>query len=97
MKQKSVSTSLMLNLELISFRLDCNRFGGGVLIYVRKDTPCKKLTKHYLPDDIERIFVKINLRKIKWLLFRICTSLVNGRIFSEAFKLCPRCLHTGLR
>ena len=51
------------------FTLDRNRFGGGVLIYVREDIPCKQLTKHILPDDIEGIFVEINLRKTKWLLF----------------------------
>ena len=51
------------------FRLDRNKFGGGVLIYVREDIPCKQLTKHILPDNIEEIFVEINLRKTKWLLF----------------------------
>ena len=29
------------------FRLDRNRFGGGVLIYVREDIPCKQLNKTY--------------------------------------------------
>ena len=53
----------------VQFRLDRNRFGGGVLIYVREDITCKQLTKHILPDDIEGIFVEINLRKTKWLLF----------------------------
>ena len=51
------------------FRLDRNEFGGGVLIFVREDIPCKQLTKHILPDNIEGIFVEINLRKAKWLLF----------------------------
>ena len=51
------------------FRLDRNRFAGGVLIYVSEDIPCKQLTKHILPDNIERIFVEINLRKINKLLF----------------------------
>ena len=51
------------------FRLDRKKFGGGVLIYVREDIRCKKLTKYILPDDIEGIFVEINLRKTKWLLF----------------------------
>ena len=55
--------SLMLSLG--PFRLDRNRFGGGVLIYVREDIPCKQLTKHILPDDIEGIFVEVNLRKTK--------------------------------
>ena len=51
------------------FRLDRNRFGGGVLIYVRENIPCKQLAKHILPDDIEGIFADISLRKIKCLLF----------------------------
>ena len=51
------------------YRLDRNRHGGGILIYVREDIPSKELKKHYLPSDIEGIFVEINLRKVKWLLF----------------------------
>ena len=51
------------------FRLDRNSHGGGILIFVREDIPCKQLTAHHLPDDIEGIFVEINLRKTKWLLF----------------------------
>ena len=51
------------------FRFDRNRFGGGVLIYVREDITCKQLTKHILPDEMEGIFDEINLRKTKWLLF----------------------------
>ena len=51
------------------FRIDRNRIGGEVLNYVREDITRKQLTKHKLPDDIEGIFIEINLRKIKWLLF----------------------------
>ena len=51
------------------FRLERNRIGRGVLIYVREAMPCKQSTKHILLDDIKWIFVEINLRKIKWLLF----------------------------
>ena len=47
----------------MSFRLDRNRFGGGVLIYVREDIPYEKLTKHKLPADIGGIFIEINLMK----------------------------------
>ena len=50
------------------FRLDRNRFGGRVIFSVREDIPCKQLTKHILPDNIEGIFVEINFRKTKWLL-----------------------------
>ena len=51
------------------YRRDRNVNGGGVLIYVREDIPSKELKHHKFPDDIEGIFVEINLRKTKWLLF----------------------------
>ena len=50
------------------FRLDRNANGGGLLIYVRADIPCKQLEKHDFPDNIEGIFVEINFRKSKWLI-----------------------------
>ena len=36
-----------------TFRLERNRIGGGVLIYIRENIPCKQPTKHILPDDIK--------------------------------------------
>ena len=44
-------------------RLDRNRNGGGVINYVMEDIPSK------LPQDVEGMFVELNFRKIKWLLF----------------------------
>ena len=51
------------------YRLDRNRNGGDVIIYVREDMPSKILEKHKLPQDVEGMFVELNFRKIKWLLF----------------------------
>ena len=51
------------------YRFDRNRNGAGVLIYVREDIRSKPLTDHKLPHDIQGIFVELNLRKNKWLLF----------------------------
>ena len=51
------------------YRLDRNRNGGGVIIYVREDIPSKILEKHKLPHDTEDIFIELNFRKVKWLLF----------------------------
>ena len=48
---------------------DRNRNGVGVFIYIREDIPSKLLADHKLPHDIEGIFVELNLRKKKWLLF----------------------------
>ena len=49
-----------------TFRLDRNEYGGGILVCVRDDIPSK-----FIPmknSTIEGIFVKLNLRKKKWLL-----------------------------
>ena len=51
------------------YRLDRNRDGGGVLIFVREDIPSKLLSKHNFTKYVEGLFVEINLRKTKLLLF----------------------------
>ena len=51
------------------YRLDRNREGGGVLIYVREDIPSKLLNKHNFTRNVEGMFVEINLRKTKILFF----------------------------
>ena len=53
------------------YRLDRNRNGGGIIIYVREDITSKMLTKHKFSDDTEALFVEINFRKCKWLLCRL--------------------------
>ena len=52
------------------YRLDRNRNGGVVIIYVREEIPSTFLKKHKLPQDAEGMFIELNFRKIKWLLFR---------------------------
>ena len=51
------------------YRFDRNRNGVGIFIYVREIIPSQPPTDHKLPHDIEEIFVDLNLRKHKWLLF----------------------------
>ena len=50
------------------YRLNSNRNGGGIMIYVRDDIPSKMLTKHNLPEGIEAAFIELNFHKCKWLL-----------------------------
>ena len=50
------------------FRLDRNAYGGGLLIYVRSDIPCKQVNQHEFSENIEGIFLEVNFRKSKWLL-----------------------------
>ena len=49
------------------FRLDCDNNGGGIMLFVREDIPCKLLSIENHP--MEGFYVEINLRKTKWLLF----------------------------
>ena len=51
------------------FRLDKDSNGGGMLIYVKSDIPSTLNSSHNFPDEIEGMFIEINLRKSKWLLF----------------------------
>ena len=49
-------------------RLDRNRNGGGLLLYVREDIPTKVLS---LEGDIECILTDVTIAKKKWLIFGI--------------------------
>ena len=51
------------------YRLDRNRNGGRVMIYICEDIRSKLLDKHVFPYDREGLFVELNFRKCKWLLF----------------------------
>ena len=51
------------------FRLNRNRNGGGIMIFVRKDKSSKLLQKHVHSVGIEGLFNELNFRKCKWLLF----------------------------
>lgn len=53
----------------IPFRIDRNDRGGGVLLYVREDLPCKELNRFPTSNSFEGIFIELNLRKTKWLIF----------------------------
>ena len=51
------------------FRKDRNLNGGGIVTYIREDIPSKLLDTAKLPSDIEGVFIELNLRKSKWLIF----------------------------
>ena len=53
----------------VPYRLDRNRNGGGIMIFIYNDIPSRVLTKYAFPDDTEGLFIVLNFRKTKWLLF----------------------------
>ena len=51
------------------YRLDKNGASGGVMIYTREDISSRELLLHTKPIHFEGIFLEVNLRKSKWLIF----------------------------
>ena len=60
------------------FRLDRNKNGGGIILYIRSYIIASKLTSFTFPNDIEAFFIEINLKGNKWL---ICCSYNPNRTF----------------
>ena len=57
------------------FRFDWNWNGGGVLLYAREDIACRELNSGNLPNDIEGIFIELDLWKVKWFPFSTSHSI----------------------
>ena len=51
------------------FRKDRNGYGGGIMVYVKEGISCWELESIPGSNDLEGIFLEINLRKTKWLMF----------------------------
>ena len=49
-------------------RLDRNKNGGGILLYIRSNITSTKLNKYIINNEIEAFFVKIRIRNSIWLL-----------------------------
>ena len=52
----------------VPYRLDRNRNGDEIMIFIRDDIPSRLLTRHVFPDDIEGLLIELNFRKAKWLI-----------------------------
>ena len=61
----------------IPFRLDRNRHGGGLLLYVRNNINAVFLKSYVFPDNLKAFFIEILLKSFKWL---ICCSYNPNRI-----------------
>ena len=78
------------------FRLDRTAKGGGILLYIREDIPCKYIKQITLNNLFEGFFVERNLRSKKWLLGSSCnhhkeniaSHLSNANAALDLDKLC---------
>ena len=59
------------------FRLDRNKHGGDILLYVRNNINAVLLANHVFPKDIEAFFTEIKVNICKWL---VCCSYNPNRI-----------------
>ena len=56
-------------------RVDRCSNGGGLLLYIRKDIPFTRLlTEYKSPENVECLFVEINIRKKYNLSYNKCCS-----------------------
>ena len=61
------------------FRLDRNKNGGDIILYICSYILASRLTSFTFPNDIEAFFIEINLKGNKWL---ICCSYNPNRTFA---------------
>ena len=60
-------SSMQFNIDGYNiFRSDQNAKGGGILVYVRDDIPCKLIPMRN--STTEGFFIVLKLRKKKWLM-----------------------------
>ena len=66
------------------FRIDCNKFGGGLILFVKENIPCKVLNTFRFSEECEIDFSILNK---KWLLLGIYNPpLQNEALFVEQIK-----------
>ena len=57
------------------YRLDKNKNGGGIMIFISNAISSEILAKCVFPSDIESIFVEINFKKCKGYLENIPSTI----------------------
>ena len=62
------------------FRIDRSSEGGGIIIYVREDIPSERLEDSPFPKEYSGMFIELNLRSNKWLLFDGYNNQRNMRV-----------------
>ena len=58
-----------------TFRLDCNRFGGGLILDINENISCKPLQEHVHLPNFEVIAIEFYQNNQKWLLLGLYKPL----------------------
>ena len=83
------TSQFMINGYSKPYRLDCSRFSGGLLVYIRNDIPSKLLSTHKFSNIIESLCIEINLKNKKWFLCGAYNPHVHkAEYFFNTLSLC---------
>ena len=70
------------------FRKDRNKFGGGLILFVEENIPCKVLNMFHFSEECEIISIDLRISNKKWLLLGIYNPpSQNKALFVEKIKL----------
>ena len=70
------------------FRIDRNKFGGGLILFVKENILCKVLNTFRFSEECEIISINFSISNKKWLLLGIYNPpLQNEALFVEQIKL----------
>ena len=87
----SKTSSLLINILFLLWELCGELCGnyvrrGGIIVFVRDNIPCEKLDVK-IREDIEVLFLEINLRNTKWLsLWMLSSTFPKECLFLSKFK-----------
>ena len=65
---KNLNRLIIGHLYSTPFRLDRNKNGGGLMLYIREDIPAQLLKQKSLSQNFENLSVELNLRNKKWII-----------------------------
>ena len=69
------------------FRIDRNKFGGGLILFVKENILCKVLNTFRFSEECEIISINFSISNKKWLLLGIYNPpLQNEALFDEQIK-----------
>ena len=74
-----------------TFKLDRTAKGGGILLYIREDIPCRYIKQITLNNSFDWLFVELLLRSKNWLLrcsYNNYTENIASHLTPTSNKLC---------
>ena len=65
------TSQFMIDGFIKPFRFDRNKYGGGLLTFVRNGVPVREIRSYKFPSEIEIIVLELIIKKDRWLLLNL--------------------------